>query len=194
MYCAFINRPVGTPDKKGNTMAEINETAAQPTNTEPAENTRTFTQDEVSTLCAREAGKAERAILKQLGLSDKSGLADLVERMQRATNTDTALTAVTGERDNYKTKYEAALSELTTLKNTTELAKYGVTDADDAEYYSFKIGKMVDKNKDFATAAKEYFSEHPFNSARVSVVSENKGGGNISNLNDMINKKLRGEI
>lgn len=175
-------------------MAEINETTAQSTNTEPAENTRTFTQDEVSTLCAREAGKAERAILKQLGLSDKSGLADLVERMQRATNTDTALTAVKGERDNYKTKYEAALSELTTLKNTTELAKYGVTDADDAEYYSFKIGKMVDKNKDFATAAKEYFSGHPFNSARVSVVSENKGGGNISNLNDMINKKLRGEI
>lgn len=194
MYCAFINRPVGIPDKKGNTMAEINETTAQSTNTEPAENTRTFTQDEVSTLCAREAGKAERAILKQLGLSDKSGLADLVEKMQRATNTDTALTAVTGERDSYKTKYESALSELTTLKNTAELAKYGVTDPEDAEYYSFKIGKMVDKNKDFATAAKEYFGEHPFNSARVSVVSENKGGGNISNLNDMINKKLRGEI
>lgn len=175
-------------------MAEMNETTVQSTNTEPAETTRTFTQDEVSSLCAREAGKAERAILKQLGLTDKSGLADLVERVQRATNTDTALTAVTGERDSYKTKYEAALSELTTLKNTAELSKYGVTDPDDAEYYSFKIGKMVDKNKDFATAAKEYFSEHPFNSARVSVVSENKGGGNISSLNDMINKKLRGEI
>lgn len=176
-------------------MAEMNETSVQTTNTEPAENnTRTFTQDEVSALCAREAGKAERAILKQLGLSDKSGLTDLVQKIQRASNTDTALTAVTGERDSYKAKYESALSELTTLKNTAELAKHGVTDPDDAEYYSFKIGKMVDKNKDFATAAKEYFSEHPFNSARVSVVSENKGGGNISNLNDMINKKLRGEL
>ena len=176
-------------------MAEINETAAQPTNTEPAENnTRTFTQEEVSALCAREAGKAERAILKQLGLAGKSELAGFVERIQHSANTDTALSTVTGERDSYKAKYESAVAELTTLKNTAELSKYGVTDADDAEYYSFKIGKMVDKNKDFATAAKEYFSEHPFNPARVSVVSENKGGGNISNLNDMINKKLRGEI
>ena len=176
-------------------MAEMNETSVQTTNTEPAENnTRTFTQDEVSALCAREARQAERAILKQFGLSDKSGLADLVQKIQRASNTDTALTAVTGERDSYKTKYEAALSELTTLKNTNELAKYGVTDPEDAEYYAFKIGKMVSKDKDFAAAAAEYFQVHPFNTARVSVVTENRGGEHTGTFSEMMNKKLRGEI
>ena len=128
-------------------MAEMNETSVQTTNTEPAENnTRTFTQDEVSALCAREAGKAERAILKQLGLAGKSELAGFVERIQHSANTDTALSTVTGERDSYKAKYESAVAELTTIKNAAELAKYGVTDSEDAEYYAFKIGKMVSKS------------------------------------------------
>ena len=176
-------------------MAEMNETSVQTTNTEPAENnTRTFTQDEVSALCAREAGKAERAILKQLGLAGKSELAGFVERIQHSANTDTALSTVTGERDSYKAKYESAVAELTTIKNAAELAKYGVTDPEDAEYYAFKIGKMVSKDKDFAAAAAEYFQAHPFNTARVSVVTENRGGGHTGNLNDMMNKKLRGEI
>lgn len=177
-------------------MADIN-TAGQQINTEPgADNNipRTFTQEEVSTLCAREAGRAERAILKQFGLTDKAGIADLLSQIQAASGASTALQTATGERDTYKAQLDETRAKLTAYENAAVLAKYGVTDPDDAEFYSFKVGKMVTKEKDFSKAAEEYFKDHPVNAGRIQLAPENKGNSGINFLNDMINKRLRGEI
>lgn len=180
-------------------MAELNTntttTTAEPTPAPAAEPiTRTFTQEEVSTLCAREAGRAERAILKQFGLTDKSGIADLLSQVQAAAGAASALQTATGERDNYKAQYEQALTELNGYKNAAVLAKYGVADPDDVDYYTYKIGKRVTKDKDFEAVAKEYFEEHPANAGRIQLAPDTKGNTNVNTLNDMINKRLRGEL
>ena len=128
-------------------MAEANTPAQNAA--DPAE-PRTFTQEEVNTMCAREAGRTERALLKQLGLADKSGLADLLTQVQTAQSMGQSLQTVTGERDDYKQKYEDTLAGLNALKNTQTLASYGVTEADEQEFMAFKIGTLVTDKKDFA--------------------------------------------
>lgn len=174
-------------------MAENTPTAEMQTIAEPAAEPRTFTQEEVSSLCAREAGKAERTILKQFGLNSKDGISDLLTQMQASAGAAAALQTATTERDDYKAKYESAFAELTSLKNVAELSKYGVTDAEDAEFYVYKIAKMTGKNKTFAEAAAEYFGEHPINRARVSLMHESGGATTSNTLNERMNRMLRGE-
>ncbi len=174
-------------------MIDGAQTVAEPAPADPAATPRTFTQEEVSALCAKEAGRAERAILKQFGLSSKDGISDLLSQIQTAAGAASALQTVTGERDTYKSKYESACAELSGLKNTAELAKYGITDPDEAEFYAYKIGKLTGEGKDFAGAAAEYFAQHPVNRARVTLMHEGGGDGKTNTLNDRVNRMLRGE-
>lgn len=172
-------------------MEENVRTAAEQTTAEPAAETRTFTQEEVNTMCAREAGKAERAILRQFGLASKDGISDLLTQLQAAQSTAESLRNITGERDDFKAKYDNAYAELSSLKNAQVLAAHGITDNDEQEFYAFKIGKMVTDKKDFAAAAKEYFEEHPVNKARVQLAVEHGTASIDNNENAQINAAIR---
>lgn len=163
------------------------------TTTDPAE-PRTFTQEETTALCAKEAGRAERAILKAFGLKDKGEIQGLLERLSAADEATKSLTTITTERDQYREKYESTNAAYTALQQRNALAGYGITDPEEQEFLAFKIGKMVDKDKDFSAAAKSYFEQHPITRASVKLNAEGGEAPKTNTLNELINKKLRGEI
>lgn len=155
--------------------------------TAPAQNERTFTQDEVNRLCAREAGKAQRAILRKLNLSSEDELSVLLDNAEKGKNS----TGLQSQFDELNTKYSNAMAELNLLKNAKVLSKYGVTDDDMQEFYAYKIGKLVDDKKDFAAAAEEYFKDHPLTKGHVEVSVPGSQQTSESNPNKKINDFIR---
>lgn len=155
--------------------------------TAPAQNERTFTQDEVNRLCAREAGKAQRAILRKLNLSSEDELSVLLDNAEKGKNS----TGLQSQFDELNTKYSNAMTELNLLKNAKVLSKYGVTDDDMQEFYAYKIGKLVDDKKDFAAAAEEYFKDHPLTKGHVEVSVPGSQQTSESNPNKKINDFIR---
>lgn len=150
--------------------------------TAPAQNEKTFSQDEVNRLCAREAGKAQRAILRKLNLSSEDELSVLLDNAEKGKNS----TGLQSQFDELNTKYSNAMAELNLLKNAKVLSKYGVTDDDMQEFYAYKIGKLVDDKKDFAAAAEEYFKDHPLNRGHVEVSTP----GSHQHFEDKTNKRI----
>lgn len=173
----------------------MSEPVANPQNTvmqtEPAAEPRTFTQEEVNTLCAKEAGKAERAILRQLGLTSRDEIATVLDRLNEAETSAATIQNLTNQRNEWETKYNTTLTELATLKNTNILAKHGVTDPDEQEFYAFKIGKMTTAEKDFETAASEYFEAHPINRASVELSRISNTATRTGGENNDINAAIR---
>ena len=156
--------------------------------TAPAQNERTFTQDEVNRLCAREAGKAQRAILRKLNLSSEDELSVLLDNAEKGKNSASLQTQL----NELTRKYSDAEKELTVLKNAKVLSKYGIDDAEMQEFYAYKIGKLVDDKTDFATAAEGYFKDHPTNKGHVEVSVPGSSASNTANdANKAINDAIR---
>ena len=104
---------------------------------------RSYTQDELNNLMAREKGTGERSVLKLLGASTK-------EEAQTFIN----------EHNELKTKYETVSHELNKLKNQSLLASKGVQ-ADFMDYVMFEVGKLVDQKTDFNAAADKFLTAKP---------------------------------
>lgn len=156
--------------------------------TAPAQNEKTFTQDEVNRLCAREAGKAQRAILRKLNLSSEDELSVLLDNAEKGKNSASLQTQL----DELTQKYSDAEKELTILKNAKVLSKYGIDDEEMQEFYAYKIGKLVDDKTDFATAAEGYFKDHPTNKGHVEVsVPGSSASNTANNANKAINDAIR---
>lgn len=156
--------------------------------TAPAQNEKTFTQDEVNRLCAREAGKAQRAILRKLNLSSEDELSVLLDNAEKGKNSASLQTQL----DELTRKYSDAEKELTVLKNAKVLSKYGIDDEEMQEFYAYKIGKLVDDKTDFATAAEGYFKDHPTNKGRVEVSVPGSSASNTAkDANKAINDAIR---
>ena len=156
--------------------------------TAPVQNEKTFTQDEVNRLCAREAGKAQRAILRKLNLSSEDELSVLLDNAEKGKNSASLQTQL----DELTRKYSDAEKELTVLKNAKVLSKYGIDDAEMQEFYAYKIGKLVDDKTDFATAAEGYFKDHPTNKGHVEVSVPGSSASNTANdANKAINDAIR---
>lgn len=156
--------------------------------TAPAQNEKTFTQDEVNRLCAREAGKAQRAILRKLNLSSEDELSVLLDNAEKGKNSASLQTQL----DELTQKYSDAEKELTILKNAKVLSKYGIDDEEMQEFYAYKIGKLVDDKTDFATAAEGYFKDHPTNKGHVEVSVPGSSASNTANdANKAINDAIR---
>lgn len=156
-------------------MADEAINQATETQADPAANPRTeekmFTQEQAQGFAAKEAGKAERRVLEALGLESKDQLPTLIKRLQESEQVPETLQSLAEERDTYKTKYEnsaKAESELQELRKALVLTQANVP-SEDRDYYAFKINKMVTEEKDFATAAKEYFEANPINVGKVSM-------------------------
>lgn len=157
--------------------------------TAPVQNEKIFTQDEVNRLCAREAGKAQRAILRKLNLSSEDELSVLLDNAEKGKNSASLQTQL----DELTRKYSDAEKELTVLKNAKVLSKYGIDDEEMQEFYAYKIGKLVDDKTDFATAAEGYFKDHPTkNKGHVEVSVPGSSASNTANdANKAINDAIR---
>lgn len=156
--------------------------------TAPAQTEKTFSQDEVNRLCAREAGKAQRAILRKLNLSSEDELSVLLDNAEKGKNSASLQTQL----DELTQKYSDAEKELTILKNAKVLSKYGIDDEEMQEFYAYKIGKLVDDKTDFATAAEGYFKDHPTNKGHVEVSVPGSSASNTANdANKAINDAIR---
>lgn len=156
--------------------------------TAPVQNEKTFTQDEVNRLCAREAGKAQRAILRKLNLSSEDELSVLLDNAEKGKNSASLQTQL----DELTRKYSDAEKELTVLKNAKVLSKYGIDDEEMQEFYAYKIGKLVDNKTDFATAAEGYFKDHPTNKGHVEVSVPGSSASNTAkDANKAINDAIR---
>lgn len=188
-------------------MAEINAAAqadgtTTPTPAEsqgqadPAANPRTYTQEEVSAIAAKEAGRTDRAWLKLLGLGSKDEAAAMADRLKAADTLSARAAAAEQERDALRGKLEAASAQLTTLQNAQTLAQFGVADSDEQEFLAYKIGKLCTEGKSFEDAAKEYFEAHPRTPGprvSVSLAPPTQGQASTTGLHDKINRLLRGE-
>lgn len=141
---------------------------------------RTFTQDQLDAIIARERSKATKGMFSADAMAAK----------------DSSITALTTERDAVKAENARLKAEIDGYKNQKFLSEKGVP-ADMLEFYAFKIGKLVTDNKPFEKAAEEYLKENPpAGSVRVST-GGNIGGANNNGApmksNDIMNNLFRGK-
>lgn len=138
---------------------------------------RTFTQEQLDAIIARERTKATKGLFTADQMAAK----------------DTSISNLTTERDNAQAENARLQAELDGLKNEKFLVSKGVP-ADMVDFYAFKIGKLVTDKKNFEQAADEYLKENPpANVVKVSTgggVGGN-GGGQPTKPNDIMNAIFR---
>ena len=143
----------------------------------PAPQLRTFTQEQLDAIIARERTKATKGLFT-------------AEQMQAK---DTTIQTLTTERDTANADKARIQAELDGLKNEKLLISKGVP-ADMVDFYAFKIGKLVTDKKTFEQAAEEYIKDNPpANTVRLSTgggVSGNPASGPKTG-NDVMNAIFR---
>ena len=143
-----------------------------------AENLRTFTQEQLDAIIARERSKAVKGLFTPEQMAAK----------------DSSISALTTERDNANASIAKLQAELDGYKNEKFLSNKGVP-ADMLEFYAFKIGKLVTDKKTFEQAAEEFLKDNPpAGTVRMSTSGGvNNGGGNQPQKpNDIMNALIRG--
>lgn len=96
------------------------------------------------------------------------------------------------ERDESKSALAAAQTELEQFRREKFLLGKGVS-ADDADYYAFKIGKLVTDTVDFEKAAAMYLKDNPPAGTVTVDLSAPLGGGQPAKTeNEMMNSLIRG--
>ncbi len=139
---------------------------------------RTFTQEQLDAIIARERAKATKGWFSAEAMAAK----------------DSSITSLTSERDAAKAENARLKAELDGYKNQKFLAEKGVP-ADMLEFYAFKIGKLVTDDKPFDKAAEEYLKDNPpAGTVRMSTGGGvNTGNGTQSQKpNDIMNALIRG--
>lgn len=155
---------------------------------------KTFTQAEVDALIARRVTRALK------GMPDEEEL-NSFRSWQKDRNTEReTINSLTTERDTANTALAAANSKLEQYERERYLLAKGVK-ADDVDYYAYKIGKLVTKDKNFEQAAEEYLAdknptrEESNGKQTVSfdtAASVGQGKTAEMSLNERMNRKLRG--
>lgn len=143
----------------------------------PTPQLRTFTQEQLDAIIARERTKATKGMFTADQMAAK----------------DTSISTLTTERDNAKAENARLQAELDGLKNEKFLVSKGVP-ADMVDFYAFKIGKLVTDKKTFEQAAEEYIKDNPpANTVRMSTGGGvNNGGGSAPQKpNDIMNAIFR---
>ena len=139
---------------------------------------RTFTQEQLDAIIARERSKATKGWFTADQMAAK----------------DTSISTLTTERDTAR----SALADLQTKYDALNHEKYlsgkGVP-SDMLEFYAFKIGKLVTDKKTFEQAAEEYMKDNPpAGTVRMSTGGgvNNGGGSQPQKPNDIMNALIRG--
>jgi Uncharacterized conserved protein len=172
------NITINTEEQKQEALsAGQSQTTAEPNpqslvTTEPApdkkpEAVKTFTQEDLNRVGAKEKASAERAILKALGIEDKGEIENVKQALEDYRKEQEAKLTVS---DHLKARDEqiaglrgelgSALAELTTLKQMDYLRGQGVPQ-DEVDFYQFKISQLVTEDVDFEQATTEYLKERP---------------------------------
>lgn len=146
---------------------------------------KTFTQAEVDAV----VGKRIAKLMK--GMPDETELAAFRSWKESQKTEQERWNTLTSERDTAITELNTAKAELEQMKREKILSENGVSD-EDVEYYSFKIGKLVTEDKDFSTAAEEFFKNNPQKSVRIDMSGGFGGGKGKPTANETMNALLRG--
>lgn len=160
------------------------ETSGLPAEGEGTE-VKTFTQAEVDNIVARRVARATKGMPSQDELNE-------FREWQKSHN-DSVITNLTNERDTAKNALLTAQAELETMKREKILLSKGIN-ADDIDYYIFKIGKMVDDKTTFEQATDAFLAENgnKGNKVTVDLASNLDGGKKTTNPNNVMNNLIRG--
>lgn len=163
-------------------MADENTT---PTN-EGQNAEKTFTQAELDAIVERRLARERK------GMPDEAELTAFRAWKDSQQTEKDRVNALTKERDTANETANAATAKAEQLAREIVLYKRGITDAEDIEYYAYRIGKLVTKDKDFAKAAEEYFKENqPRGTVRIDMGGSLQGGGSAKTGNDLMNDLIR---
>lgn len=155
-----------------------------PDSTKEPASEKTFTQAEVDTLIGKRLAKAMKGMPSEEELS-----AYRVWKENQQTEKE-KWDNLTKERDAGKAALTAAQAELEQLKREKMLLNKGVP-ADDVDYYTFKIGKLVSDGKTFEQAAEEFLKDSGPSHVRIDMAAQ-LGGGDKATANDTMNALIRG--
>lgn len=171
-----------TDENTANVQIEQQGTNGQPE--QAAE--KTFTQADVDAIVARRLSKAQK------GMPSEDELTAFRTWKESQQTEQQRYDALKTERDTARSELTAAQAKIEQYEREKILTAKGVS-ADDIEYYSFKVGKMVTDSKSFEQAANEFFAENqPRTTARVDLAGSLTGGTAKKNPNDEMNALIRG--
>ena len=122
------------------------------------EGEKTFTQEDVSSIAAKEAKKAQEKLLKQLGVSDFKSAKEGLQKLQEIEDSKkTEAEKMAESLKDYETKYNTVSSENESLK---------------AQISAMKLGVNADSVPDVVALAKNYVSDEVDLDAAMQMVVE----------------------
>ncbi len=142
---------------------------------------RTFTQAEVDQLINKRLARERR---NQPSEQEWQEFQEY-QKAHKPKDQATQLQDITTERDSYQTELEMTRRE-------NFLLKQGV-DADDVDYFVYKITKSMGDDDDFEDAAKKFLKDHkPRSGVRVDMGARLSGGTKPKSDNQTMNDLIRG--
>lgn len=137
---------------------EGQQTGGQDPQNPSQEGEKTFTQEDVNSIAAKEAKKAQEKILKQLGVSDFKSAKDGLQKLQEIEDSKkTEAEKMAESLKEYETKYETVSSENESLK---------------AQIAAMGAGVQADAVQDVVTLAKPLVSDEVDMNAAIEKVLE----------------------
>lgn len=172
-----------------NTAATTAATPTPATQTAPGtqQTERYFTQAELDSIVARRLAKAQR------GMPDEAELTAFRAWKGSQQTEQERMSTITQERDTARAELATAKAEVEQYKREKLLLSKGVA-PEDADYYAFKIAKLVTEGKTFEQAAEDYFKENQprKNGAKVDTGGSLSGGNQPQTTNSFMNALIRG--
>ena len=123
---------------------------------------------------------SEKKTLEKLGLAENDDISSfvnwkkdaesddykqfLVAKKNKETDGD-RLKALSDQFDKLNTDHTASLARIADYERKEVLIGHGLSDPEDLELYSIRIGKLTDDKTDFKGAADAYFKDHPYTKA-----------------------------
>lgn len=149
---------------------------------------KTYTQAEVDTLINQRVAAATQ------GFPSAEELTAFRSWQQSRQETGGAnASALTKERDDARRDLAAANAKVEQYEREKFLRGKGVPEAD-LDYYAFKIGQLVTKEKTFEAAASDYLKDHKpqIRGVRMDTSAKLGGSGGKATTNETMNDILRG--
>ena len=139
-----------TPNTEGSPAPENNGAPAE----------KTFTQAELDTIVARRLAKAQKGMPSDEELTEFRAWKNSQQTEQEKWN------ALQSERDTAKKDLSEALAKIEQYEHERYLLSKGVN-AEDVDYYAFKVAKLVNENKTFEEAADEFIAARKPNAGQT---------------------------
>ena len=175
------NPNAAQPTQTTTPASTVTPPATPPTASVPESNPgmRMFTQEQLDAIISRERNKAIKGMFTAEQMAAK----------------DSSISTLTAERDTANANAARLQEKLDEYEHERLLTSKGIP-ADMVEFYAFKIGKLVSKDKTFEQAAEEYIKDNPpAGTVRMSTGGGVGKGGRKTDpsSNDVMNNLIRGK-